>query len=148
MLREELSAVRSTLRETPRLGSMDPSRPTYNGVYGRLFISPTLVIGLGRWGAHVCSRFFKEMAGTLVPTARGIGLRGGVSLNTCFGTLACVRDMDRETTPLHWAEIIRSWPPCLDDLTDGAFLILTLTSLPLPSGVHRARHLSVRSNRY
>jgi hypothetical protein len=100
---------------------MDPTRPRYNGIYGRLFISPTVVLGLGRWGVKVCNRFFDEMAASLAPAARGFAVAGGVSLKACFASLACVRDMDRGSMPLGWADVVRSWPASLDDLTDGVF---------------------------
>mgnify|MGYP005810868115 CR=1 FL=1 len=99
---------------------MGPIRPRYNGVYGRLFASPSLVIGLGRWGTEVCSTFFQQMSDSLAPVARGLVPDGGTtSLKGCFATLACIRDMDRISLPVEWADVVHAWSPCLDEVNDG-----------------------------
>jgi hypothetical protein len=94
----------------------------YDGVYGRLFIAPTVFIGLGRWGNVVCDRFFNDLLITLAPSQR-LAVPSGApkSITDCFSRLAWVRDMDRQLPEIGWATDKQYWPPNLDAVDGDRF---------------------------
>jgi hypothetical protein len=95
--------------------------PEYRGAYDRLFLPPALIIGLGRWGAHVCDRFFKQMQSSLQLSRTRIPPVGSPErLRDCFARVACVRASDRERLPLEWAQHIETWPEEVE--TEGEVL--------------------------
>lgn len=94
----------------------------YDGLYDRLFIAPTVFIGLGRWGNTVCDLFFKELLTTFAPSQRSALPNGAPkTITDCFSKLAWVRDMDRSLPELGWASDIHCWPANLDEVDAERF---------------------------
>jgi hypothetical protein len=94
----------------------------YDGVYDRLFIAPTVFIGLGRWGNAVCNRFFSDLLATFSLSQRSAVPSGAPrSIIDCFSRFAWVRDMDRDLPDLGWASDKQYWPPHLDAVATERF---------------------------
>jgi hypothetical protein len=89
---------------------MPPEMPSYKGVYNRLFLPPVLILGIGRWGAEVCQRFFEEVESVF---------KLDRSLRDCFATAAILRDPDVSRVPLEWAQSTLRWPTDVEDTSKG-----------------------------
>ena len=73
--------------------------PSYEGLYSRAFLPPTLIISVGRWGSKAASRFFGYFADAFPRR----------DVRSCFGRIAVVRD----SVPgyeLDWAKDVVHWP--------------------------------------
>lgn len=94
---------------------MQETLPKYEGLYDRMFIAPTVFIGLGRWGNAVCDTFFRDVLTTLNPTrSRATHSGAPTSLSNCFSRMAWVRDMDRDNPAVSWAAEKHLWPASPD----------------------------------
>src|SRR5438034_1793842 len=77
----------------------DLKLPSYEGLYGRAFLPPVMIVSVGRWGSKAASRFFHYLSGTF--PARDI--------SSCFARIAVVRD-GIAGYELNWATDVVPWP--------------------------------------
>ena len=103
---------------------MHRKSPKYEGVYERLFVAPTVFIGLGRWGNDVCNRLFRDVLVNISPTRSKVVPDGApASFTDCFSKLAWVREMDCDIPEVAWASngAIQTWPSSLDSVEPERF---------------------------
>ncbi|MBI3896455.1 MAG: hypothetical protein HY313_11050 [Acidobacteria bacterium] len=73
--------------------------PSYEGLYGRAFLPPVVIVSVGRWGSKAASSFFHYLANTF----------SGRDISSCFARIAVVRS-GITGYELNWAADVVEWP--------------------------------------
>lgn len=84
--------------------------PRYRGLYGRAYVVPTTLIGIGRWGSGVFQEFFRQIdeSYSLSPRQEPDS-ESPAFYREAFGRIAIQRSLDDESESACWAEHVIHW---------------------------------------
>jgi hypothetical protein len=99
-----------------------PERTPYQGLYDRLYLNPTLLLGLGRWGSDACGQFLQDLSSAFRLRNRATNpAHREDRLQDLIAKVSLVRDMDRQRAAVNWADEVVGWPSPLDELDEHVF---------------------------